>query len=98
MPDLMKLLALIPKSLQVVIAAMIIGMSIAYAHEVRYMTVSDYTKSYILDLKAAIRELQKLLRDSTLSNHDRETIEDQLAEAIAELCYEDKNDKYCDLQ
>ena len=88
---------LIPKELQIGIACLVIG-GVAFAGlETRYMTVSDYTKSYVLDLKKAIREVEYILREEELTERERHNYEMELQELIDELCYERPNDKvYCD--
>ena len=59
------------------------------------MTVGQYTKSYVLDLKREIRNIRKDLgRD--IDPEIRQMLEDQLAEMIDELCYEMPDDPYCD--
>jgi hypothetical protein len=97
MKILLDLINLIPKELQIGIACLVIG-GVAFAGlETRYMTVSDYTKSYVLDLKKAIREIQNDLRDLNLTERERLHLEMELQELIDELCYERPDDKiYCD--
>lgn len=96
MGQIIELLKLIPKPVQVVIAALLLGAGFAYAHEVRYMTVADFTKSYVLDLKKIIRELKNELHDEDLSDRDRLNLEMDIEELIDELCYENPNDRLCD--
>lgn len=97
MKILLDLINLIPKELQIGIACLVIG-GVAFAGlETRYMTVSDYTKSYVLDLKKAIREIQNDLRSLDLTERERLHLEMELQELIDELCYERPDDKiYCD--
>mgnify|MGYP001825919104 CR=1 FL=1 len=91
-----RLLELIPESLRIPIVCVILGGGgVAYA-EARYMTVSDFTKSYVLDLKAEIRALERELRRDGLDPEYVAMLREQLASMIAELCYEtDNNDPYC---
>ena len=95
MSFLTDLLSNIPKALRVPIACILIG-GVAFAgHETRYMTVDQYTKSYVLDLKREIRNIRKdLTRD--IDPEIRQILEDQLAEMLDELCYETPEDPYCD--
>lgn len=97
MKIILDLIQLIPKQLQIAIACLLIG-GVAFAGlESRYMTVSDYTKSYILDLKKAIREVEYILRTEELTERERHNYEVELQEMIDELCYEKPDDKvYCD--
>jgi hypothetical protein len=92
---ILDVIKLIPVPIQITIAAIIIGIGVAYAHETRYMTVSDYTKSYVLDLKSAIREIMKELDDPNLTERERIWLEGQLEELIDELCYEKPDDRLC---
>lgn len=91
------LIKLIPAQLQIGLACLVLG-GLAFAGlETRYMTVSDYTKSYVLDLKKAIREIQNNLRNMDLTERERLHLEMELQELIDELCYEKPDDKiYCD--
>lgn len=95
MSEFLKLLAVIPSSVRVVIVAVVLGIGIAYAHETRYMTVSDFTKSYVLDLKKTIRELNYELRRPDLTPRERIFLEEQIANYVAELCYEMPSDPQC---
>ena len=99
MGNFLKLLDSMPKSVQMVLAALALGVGVAYAHESRYMTVSDFTKGYVLELKKAIREMEGILRTPTLSPTEREIYNEELEELIAELCYEIPNDnRYCSIR
>ena len=71
------------------------GVGGAWAHEARYMTVSQYTKSYVLDLKSEIRQLQKDLQRENISDEVKELLREQLDEMLDELCYESPDDPYC---
>jgi len=94
--NFLELLKLIPKPIQLTIAGILIG-GLAFAgHETRYMTVSDYTKSYILDLKGEIRETRKDLANPDLPAEVREILEEALESMLDELCYEVPDDRYCE--
>jgi hypothetical protein len=92
---LLDFIKLIPVSLQVAIASMVIGGAAVYGAESRYMTVSDFTKSYVLDLKKSIREIMRTLDDEMLTDLEREWLEIELEELIDELCYEAPEDRLC---
>ncbi|GAF70805.1 unnamed protein product [marine sediment metagenome] len=94
MNALLELITLVPKSMQVVVASMVIGGAGFYGHESRYMTVGDFTKSYVLDLKRTIREIQNEL-DQTSDPEIQRFLRQQLNELIDELCYEQPDDAYC---
>jgi hypothetical protein len=81
---------------QIAIVCLIIG-GVAFAGlETRYMTVSDFTKSYVLDLKKIIREIEYDLRDLDLTERERRDLEMELEELIDELCYEKPEDRLCE--
>jgi len=95
MASFMDLLAVIPKSVQVVIASGALG-GIGYAaHEVRYMTVSDYMRGYLLELKSEIRQLKKDVERESIDPEVRDVLEDQLFALLDELCLELPDDPYC---
>jgi len=95
MKVILDLIKVIPLQMQVAIACLVIG-GVAFAGlETRYMTVSDFTKSYILDLKREIRELEKELADPGLPPRVQEMLFEQLELMIDELCYEVPDDPYC---
>ena len=91
----LQLLSAIPTSIQVFIASAAIGGVGVYAHESRYMTVGDYTKSYVLDLKREIRSIQYELQNPDLDQQIRHMLEEQLQDMLDELCYERPDDPYC---
>lgn len=92
---LLDCLKLIPVPVQIAVASMVIG-GVAFAGlETRYMTVSDFTKSYILDLKKLIRDLEQDLEDENLTDRERDWIEEELESLIDELCFENPNDRTC---
>jgi hypothetical protein len=93
---LSKLLEFIPKSAQVVIASLFVGGLSFAGMDARYMTVSDFTKSFVLDLKSEIRSLSKDIRDPELPEDVKEFMRDQLEELIDELCYQNPDDPYCE--
>jgi hypothetical protein len=93
---LLDLIKLIPGQVQIAIVCLIIG-GVAFAGlETRYMTVSDFTKSYVLDLKKIIREIEYDLRDLDLTERERRDLEMELEELIDELCYEKPEDRLCE--
>lgn len=95
MSKLLELLNLMPRAVQIAIAGMLIG-GLAFAgHEVRYMTVSQFTKSYVLDLKSEIRAVQRELTDPDLDVRIAQILREQLDQMLDELCYETPNDPYC---
>ena len=95
-PVLTDLLKIIPEAARVPIVFLLLGSLGVYGAEARYMTVDQFTKSYVLDLKSEIRDIQKELRDDSLSDREREMLEDLLNELIDELCYEAPDDPYCE--
>ncbi len=94
MLDLGGLLGTIPKPVAISIACIVIGGAGTFAHEVRYMTVADFTKSYILDLKREIRENRNDLAD-TNDPAARRIIQEIIDMLVDELCFEVPNDPYC---
>jgi len=62
--------------------------------EIRYMTVADFTKSYVLDLKSEIRELKDDLKKAD-SDGERRQIQKDIDALIDELCEERPNDPLC---
>ncbi len=96
MSAFIEILALIPKGVQIVIASGVLGGAGFYVHEVRYMTVSDYTKGYVLDLKSEIRQILQDVNREDLDPQVREILQEQLDELLAELCYERPDDPYCE--
>ncbi len=96
MNALLQLFSVIPTSVQVVIASVAIGGAGVYAHEARYMTVSDYTKSYVLDLKREIRSIQNELNEAGIDPGLYRMLSEQLEELLDELCYERPDDPYCE--
>ena len=95
MSTLLEWLKMLPASVQIAIASIIVGATAVYAHETRYMTVSDFTKSYILDLKQAIREIVRTLESEELSERERAMLESDLEALLDELCYEAPEDRLC---
>lgn len=84
-----------PKSVRLLVAGSVLTGAVVMAAETRYMTVADYTKSYVLDLKAEIREIKKDLADTDLSPQVRTMLQEQLDSLLDELCYEVEDDPYC---
>ena len=89
-------LKLIPVPIQIALASMIIGGTAFAGLETRYMTVSDFTKSYVLDLKSAIREIIRELENPDLTERERTWLEQELETLLDELCYEKPDDPLCD--
>ena len=78
------------------IRMMLLGGLLFAGAEIRYMTVADFTKSYVLDLKSEIREIRKDLTNPNLSSEHRDDLEEQLQQLLDDLCYEtDNKDLYC---
>ncbi len=93
--NFLELLKLIPRPIQLTLVGILIG-GVAFAgHEARYMTVSQYTKSYVLDLKSEIREIRKDLANPDLPLEVREILQDALEAMLDDLCYEVPADPYC---
>jgi hypothetical protein len=86
---------LLPKPVQLTIAGILIGGMAFAGIETRYMTVSDFTKSYVLDLKKVIREIEYDLQRLELTDRERHDLEMELEELIDELCYEKPDDRLC---
>jgi hypothetical protein len=95
MGSILDFLKMLPASVRwgAIVGLLVVG--IAYGHEVRYMTVGQFTKSYVLDLKSLIREFRNDLKDPTLTPREREDIEEDIAALLDELCYEMPNDPEC---
>ena len=92
---LTELLGLMPRPIQIALAGILLG-GIAFAgHEVRYMTVSQFTKSYVLDLRSEIRALARELTNPDIDSRTRRILQEQLDQMIDELCYEVPDDPYC---
>lgn len=95
MKIILDVIKLIPVPVQIAIAGIVIGAATVYGAESRYMTVSDFTKSYVLDLKKMIREIRKDLKDETLTDREREHLQAEIEELMDELCYEKPDDLWC---
>ena len=98
MNDLLKqMLALMPKSAQIAIIGLLLGGAAFAAHEIRYMTVADFTKSFILDLKSEVRALRRELSDDDLDPAARAILREQMEQLLDELCLEVNPDvePYC---
>lgn len=89
--DLSPVLNVIPKPVLLMLAG---GMVVGYA-EVRFMTVADFTKSYVLDLKAAIRDYRADLKGAE-TDRERALIQEQIDALLDELCEERPKDPYCE--
>lgn len=93
--DVTALVRLIPKPLQVPLLVFVLGGAGVFAHETRYMTVADFTKSYILDLKREIRENRNDLANVT-EPAARALIIENIERLLDELCLEVPADPYCE--
>ena len=91
---MIEILSFIPKPIQLGVLGLIVGGAGFLGMESRYVNSSQFTKSYILNLKQAIR---KELHAEDLTEREKERLEDDLAELIDELCYEtNNNDRLCE--
>lgn len=88
------MLSYIPKPVAMTVAALVIGGGGALGLETRYMTVTDFTKSYVLDLKREIRALKNDL-DEAESDRERRVIQEQIETLLDELCEERPDDPLC---
>lgn len=95
MKMILEFLNYLPPLAQVSVIGLILGAGLVYAHETRYMTVGQYTKSYVLNLKAEIRAIRAELDTEELDPVTRELLEEQLESLLDELCYERPDDVYC---
>ena len=88
------LLGLIPKPIALCLASLVIGGGGFAALETRYVTTSDFTKSYVLQLKREIRELRKEIA-AERDDRRRADLEEDLAALLDELCVEMPADREC---
>lgn len=93
---MLDVLNFVPKSVQAAIACLVLGGIAVYAAESRYMTVAQYTKSYVLDLKSEIRAIQTDLRDPDIPEDTKRYLREQLEVLLDDLCYEVPDDPYCE--
>ena len=94
--NFLELLSLVPKSVQVVVASAALGGGAVLGMEWRYVTSSDFRKSYILDLRGEIREIGRDLQNPDISEDAKELLREQLERLIDDLCFETENtDPYC---
>jgi len=93
--NFLDILKLIPKPIQLTIAGILLGGMAFAGHETRYMTVGDYTKSYVLDLKSEIREIRKDLATPELPQEVKDILLESLEALLDDLCYEVPDDPYC---
>ena len=94
MLDLTNLLNFVPKPVALVIVSVVGGGLAVAGMETRYMTVADFTKSYVLDLKSEIRELHRDLERAE-TDRERQQIREDIESLIDELCYEKPDDRMC---
>ena len=87
-------LGLLPLPVQVAIASVVLGAAAVFGLETRYVSASDFQKSYVLQLKEAIRDVRKDIRDAE-TDEAREILEEDLAEFIDELCLALPDDREC---
>lgn len=95
MAALLKLFEYIPKPIAQAVALILLGVFAFAGTETRYMTVSDFTKSYILDLKSELRSLRKDIADDEIAADIKEHLREQFEALLDELCYETPTDSYC---
>lgn len=95
MATLLKLIEMIPQAIRLPIVFLMLGGAATLGAEARYMTVSDFTKSYVLDLKSEIRQLRQQIADPATSADVRALLREQLEALLDELCYEIPDDPYC---
>lgn len=88
------LIALLPKPVAIAVASIVIGAGGVYGLETRYITASDFHKSYVLSLKSEIRALRKEIRDET-DERMADRLREELAALIDELCLEAPQDREC---
>lgn len=69
------------------------GLIVGYA-EIRFMTVADFTKSYVLDLKQAIRAARDDLKEAE-TERERRLIQEDIESLLDELCEERPDDPWC---
>lgn len=89
------ILAFVPKSIALSIASIMIGAGAFAGMEIRYVSASQFQKSYVLQLKREIRELRSEIAD-TEDDELRARLEEYLDELIDELCIEMPDDRECD--
>ena len=95
MQGLIDLIKLVPIPVQIAVAGMLLGGAAFAGLETRYVNASQFEKSYILNLKSAIREIMRELDESELSDRERTWLEEELEALIDELCYETPDDRLC---
>lgn len=95
MNKVLELLGMMPRPVQIAIAGLLFGGIAFAAHEQRYMTVDQFTKSYVLALKSEIRNIKIDLADANLDARVRAVLVEQLAAMLDDLCYEMPEDVYC---
>ncbi len=88
------LLTLLPKSVALSVASIVIGAAAFAGMETRYVTAGAFQKSYVLQLKREIRELRRELRSET-DPERRADLEDDIAALIDVLCLEVPADREC---
>ena len=89
-----KLLEFVPKPVAAGAGLVLLGGVSVGAMESRYMTVADFTESFILDLKREIRETRKDL-ETMDPGPGRDLLEEQLEQLLDQLCMKKPDDPYC---
>ncbi len=88
------LLEVVPKPVAAAIAMLVLGGVTVGGMETRYMTVAEFTESFILDLKREIRETRKDL-ETMEPGPGRDLLEEQLEQLLDQLCMKAPDDPYC---
>lgn len=90
------ILGFMPKSVRLMAIGAIAALAAGAAAESRYMKISDFTKSYILDLRSDIRAIKKDI-EATQDDAARKVLEEQLERMLDDLCLETRgDDPYCE--
>lgn len=84
----------LPKSVSVVLVAMLIGVTTVLAADSRYVLASDFRDAYILDLAKEIRSVRKELAEET-DPHLRARLQELIDEMLDKLCLKDRSHPYC---
>ena len=95
MLELTNLLNFVPKPVAAGVVIFVLGGGAVVGMEMRYMTVAEFTKSYVLDLKSEIRDLRDDLKDAE-TERERRLIQEDIDRLIDELCEERPDDRMCE--